>query len=298
MASVLHGVGALVGRPPAATVAGKRIAASRGVLGLCQTRRLQFKLLQGWGERKRRRFNLQQVCCRAIVAGGGGGGGGGGGYGRDGLGVFDPLGLGDAAVFNLWEEALQGSDNIMQASGGGRPSSGRFSNTSSSAKSAAGSSSSSSSSSSFRLLGTTTLVLVFPAGNLHKMLLLLLLLLLMDCKRIITLCGFDSYYGGQFCGFWRFFQRKASPKVSIPAGMARVVQSGNLHPIVGSGQVGFCWQLGSKQPPRNTGHIFWREHWAAGCFLTRHCPLHQCTNRGAAAGLRVSKAPRASEEGR
>ncbi len=159
MASVLHGVDALVGRPPAATVAGKRIAASRGVSGLCQTRRLQFKLLQGWGERKRRRFNLQQVCCRAIVAGGGGGG-----YGRDGLGAFDPLGLGDAAVFNLWEEALQGSDNIMQASGGGRPSSGRFSNTSSSAKSAAGSSSSSS---SFRLLGTTTLVLVFPAGNLH-----------------------------------------------------------------------------------------------------------------------------------
>ncbi|CAM6070524.1 unnamed protein product [Sphagnum tenellum] len=131
MASVLHAVGALAGRPPAATVAGKRIAASRGVSGLCQTRRLQFKVLQGWGERKRRRFNLQQVCCRAIVAGGGGGG-----YGRDGLGAFDPLELGDAAVFNLWEEALQGSDNIMQASGGGRPSSGRFSNTSS-AKSAA-----------------------------------------------------------------------------------------------------------------------------------------------------------------
>ncbi len=288
MASVLHAVGALAGRHPVATVAGKRIAASRGVSGLCQARRLQVKLLQGWGERKRRRFDLQEVCCRAIVAGGGGGGG----YGRDGLGGFDPLGLGDAAVFNLWEEALQGSDNIMQASGGGRPSSGRLSNTSSSAKSAAGSSSSSSS--SFRLLGTTTLVLVFPAGNLHK----LLLLFLMDCKRIITLCGFDSYNGGQFCGFWRFFQRKASPKVSVPAGMAGVVQSGNLHPIVGSRQVGFCWQLGSKQPPRNTGHIFWREHWAVGCFLTRHCPLHQCTNRGAAAGLRVSKAPRASEEGR
>ncbi len=286
MASVLHAVGALAGRYPAATVAGKRIAASRGVSNLFQTRRLHVKLLQGWGERKRRRFDLQQVCCRAIVAGGGGGGG----YGRDGLGAFDPLGLGDAAVFNLWEEALQGSDNIMQASGGSRPSSGRLSNTSSSAKSAAGSSSSS----SFRLLGSTTLVLVFPAGNLHEM----LLLLLMDCKRIITLCGFDSYYGGQFCGFWRFFQRKASPKVSISAGMAGVVQSGNLHPIVGSRQVGFCWQPGSKQPPRNTGHIFWREHWAVGCFLTRHCPLHQCTNRGAAAGLRVSKAPRASEEGR
>ncbi len=287
MASVLHAVGALACRPPAATVAGKRIAAPRGVSGLCQTRRLQFKLLQGWGERKRRRFDLQEVCCRATVAGGGGGV-----YGRDGLGVFDPLGLGDAAVFNLWEEALQGSDNIMQASGSGRSSSGRLSNTSSSAKSAAGFSSSSSS--SFRLLGITTLVLVFPTGNLHKM----FLLLLMDCKRIITLCGFDSYHGGQFCGFWRFFQRKASPKVSIPAGMAGVVQSGNLHPIVGSRQVGFCWQLGSKQPPRNTGHIFWREHWAVGCFLTRHCPLHQCTNRGAAAGLRVSKAPRASEEGR
>ncbi len=236
MASVLHAVGAVAGRHPAATVAGKRIAASpRGVSGLCQTRRLQLKLLQGWGERKRRRFDLQELCCcRAIVAGGGGGGGG---YGRDGLGAFDPLGLGDAAVFNLWEEALQRSYNIMQASGGGRPSSGRLSNTSSSAKSAAGSSSCSSSS-SFRLLGTTTLVLVFPAGNLHKM---LLLLLLMDCKRIITLCGFDSYYGGQFCGFWRFFQRKASPKVSVPAGMAGVVQSGNLHPIVGSRQVGFCW---------------------------------------------------------
>ncbi len=155
MASVLHAVGALAGTHPVATVAGKRIVASRGVLGLCQTRRLQVKLLQGWGERKRRRFDLQEVCCRASVAGGG--------YGRDGLGAFDPLGLGDAAVFNLWEEALQGSDNIMQASGGGRPSSGRLSNTSSSAKSAAGSSSSS----SFRLLGTTTLVLVFPAGNLH-----------------------------------------------------------------------------------------------------------------------------------
>jgi len=161
MASVLHAVGAVAGRHPAATVAGKRIAASRGVSGLCQTRRLQLKLLQGWGERKRRRFDLQEVCCcRAIVAGGGGGGG----YGRDSLGAFDPLGLGDAAVFNLWEEALQRSDNIMQASGGGRPSSGRLSNTSSSAKSAAGSSSSSS---SFRLLGTTTLGLGFPAGNLH-----------------------------------------------------------------------------------------------------------------------------------
>jgi protein transport protein SEC61 subunit alpha len=132
MASVLHAVGALACRHPAATVAGKRIAAPRGVSGLCQTRRLQFKLLQGWGERKRRRFDLQEVCCRATVAGGGGGV-----YGRDGLGVFDPLGLGDAAVFNLWEEALQGSDNIMQASGSGRSSSGRLSNTSSSAKSAA-----------------------------------------------------------------------------------------------------------------------------------------------------------------